>query len=580
MSNVCLASRGLVDIAKSFTNTTGMKFKESEIWGNPESLFNYNGTNNQNNNNIKTGGIEMATAKWNVENNLNGGVQPIPTTGVQTGAANNIANLWTAATMAGNRTAVGGNMGTTQVQQVQPTVGVMGQTQSASGLAPGWSAVGTTGTTVVNNGMVNTATVPASKAEVAKEAVKKLAGKLLELSRTLNPEEFNELVKLFDLADIKDEFVSKSGRQDIYLGRELLTNAINEMATVLNETEQKNATVANKLNQIVTVFNTSGDYDAANIYNLVLESIKTGAIPADIQKDPNKKSLNRVCQMAINFVSGGNNSSVQWGSSAATGVNWGTNNQVGWGNNTQQGWGNNQSQGWGASNWNTNQSQGWGGNTSWTNNNQQQTGWGSTNWGLNNNQQSGWVNNNPIQTSSNWVTMPSGNQSQVQTNPVNTNWGNNQQAGWGNSYSNTWGNNVVAGNQPTEGWGLSNTQPAGGWNQQPQTTNWGNMNNYTQQTGAWNGNNGGYDWNATTNNYGQAPMNNNWNNNQQQQGWNANITGTMMTSDGRYDWNAITNMANAVQAQQGYTNVMNNNQNNPKTYGQSYVKNGNTMCYL
>lgn len=233
-----------------------------------------------------------------------------------------------------------------QQNLVNGTQGVAGA-QNTSPLAQYMSGGQQTGTVTVaqpgvqNNGdinwgdSVNIANQPngsyvnpgqIDKVNPAKMAVKKLAGKLLKLSQELNDEEFNELVKLFDLADIKDDFVQRSGRQNSYLDRQLLVEALNQCHMVFLENNTKNANLQNQLQQMATTLNNTGIYDAANVYNFMLEAVGNSAIPMNIANDPARQHLARVIQMAVNYKNKGNN---------VGGVNWNQNNM----NSNQGGFG-------------------------------------------------------------------------------------------------------------------------------------------------------------------------------------------------------------------------------------------------
>lgn len=163
------------------------------------------------------------------------------------------------------------------------------------------------------------------KVNPAKVAIGKLAGKLLKLSQELNDEEFNELVKIFDLADLKDDFVQRSGRQNSYLDRQLLVEALNQCNMVFSENTTKNANLQNQLQQMATTLNNTGVYDAANVYNFMLEAVTSSAIPMNIGNDPARQHLARVIQMAVNYKNKGNN---------VGGINWNTQN-----NNSNNGFG-------------------------------------------------------------------------------------------------------------------------------------------------------------------------------------------------------------------------------------------------
>lgn len=387
---------------------------------------------------------------------------------------------------------VSGNttMGAAKPQQTQ---------QVASGVS-GWSKPGVannTGFTGVATGSSTTATTSASganwgtasapvnntvngnfdKSGPAKEAIKKLAGRLLEIVPKLSQDEFNELAKIYDFAEIKDEFIQRSGRQDTYLDPNTASQAANELNAVFLENNQKSADLGNSLNNIINSLNT-GNCDQSAIYNFILSAVDMGAIPSTIQNDASKSHISKVVKMALNYRNGGT-------SYGASGANWGGNQQAQ--NNNFGSFG-----GWGTTS-NNNQNNNFGG---WGSSSGRSYGGNGNSWGGNNNNQgTGWNNNNNRNSSmSAWFDTPAQNNNNNNSSP----WSNNNGNAWNNNNNNNaWNNN----NNGNGGWNNNNN------NSSPWSNNNGNVwNNNNSGNGGWNNNNNGSPW---SNNVGN---NNNGNN--------------------------------------------------------------------
>lgn len=394
---------------------------------------NVGGGNNMNNTQMKGWGTTVASGAVNASNNT---------------ASNTQAPGWT--NVGGNSQVSTANNGTTTTFT----------TNSASGA--NWGTGGAN-TTIANGNQAFDKSAP------AKEAIKKLAGRLLEIVPKLSNEEFNELAKIYDFADIKDEFIQRSGRQDTYLDNNTAAQAINELNAVFLENNQRSADMNSQLQNIANNVN-QGQCDPTAIYNFVLNAINAGAIPAMIQQDGSKSHINKVIKMALAFKNGG----TQYGMS---GANWGgsnnMNNSSGWGsfgtNNNNNGWSsNNNGGGWLSTptnnNNNNNSTGGWGAATMFNSNNNNggmNNSWGGNNWnnntnnggstllwstgGNNNNSNNGgWMNNNgggnTWGTNNNWMsTGNSGVASPWANNNNNNNGGNNSP--WMNSSSNNAFNN-------------------------------------------------------------------------------------------------------------------------------------------
>lgn len=355
MSNVVMTAKGTSSIPNhygfgSFGNTN-ISMAQSG------SLFNTDGSKNEKAEVKNIGGNNMSNM-WT-------------TTGGQTGVNHQVGNNVTPQT--------GWQIGTdtaapNQVQGFDTTTptgyNVGGQATANNGTVGNWGDAQPTQQVVVNNGQYD-------KVAAGKEAIKKLAGKLLTLVQTMNAEEFNEFVKIFDMADIKDEFLARSGRQDSYLDRQLLTEALNEANMVFTENNQKNINLTNQLSGMANTLNNTGVYDAGNVYRFLIDCVNAGAIPASIANDPMRQHLNRVIGMAMNFrnnggVSGIGASGANWGTAQAQANSWIVTATAGWGqNNATQSWG-------GTTNWNTNtNTQSYGGNV-WGNTNVNTSSWAST----------------------------------------------------------------------------------------------------------------------------------------------------------------------------------------------------------
>lgn len=305
---------------------------------------------------------------------------------------------------------------------------------------------------LVNNGQID-------KSGPAKEAIKKIAYRFLELVPRLNGEEFNELAKIFDFADIKDEFIQRSGRQDTYLDGNTAMQAINELNAVFIEGNQKSAEMSNQLNNISNELN-CGKYDASAIYSFIIAAIQSGAIPSTIQHDNTKQHINKVIKMALAYKNGG----TQYG---ASGANWGNSN-----NNNNNGWGSSGgTSGWGnSSGWSSSSSNGWGSTTNsnndWVSGPSSTQGWGTS--ATNNNSAwtsatSGWGNNSNVSSNNNtWIT---GGDVWNQNSSNNSN-------GWGGNASAPWNNNNVMNNNNSI-WG-NNNNSGDIWNQNSNNNNGAN----------------------------------------------------------------------------------------------------------
>lgn len=447
MSNVLIQGKGTSEVPSHYgfgsLGNTGIAMAQSG------SLFNTDGSRNEKAENKNLGGNIM-TNMWTtaggqtVQNQGNNAASP--KTGWQIGtdvsASNNQAQGFNTTTPAGGFNVAGGTNTNT----------------SPSGAV--WGDAPTAQTIVNQNGQYD-------KVAAGKEAIKKLAGKLLSLANNLNDEEFNEFVKIFDMADIKDEFLARSGRQNSYLDRQLLTEALNEANMVFVENNQKNNTLSGQLASMATTLNNTGAYDAGNVYKFIIDCINAGAIPSTVANDPMRQHLNRVISMAINFRNNGGITGV-----SSSGAKWGTaNNQANtWVATQTAGWGQtNMSNTWGATNWNTGNTQSYGGNA-WGNANVNTSSWAAT------------PNND-------WVSGP--------TQQGQATWGNTQM----NNGGNVWGNTQSAGAAPVQSYSTrvntgGNMQPNGGMYQDPwggqQNNGFGNTNGY-QPAGNQGG---GYSWSS------------------------------------------------------------------------------------
>lgn len=426
---------------------------------------------------------------------------------VQTNTNQGGNNMWGSG--ANNGAAVP-NMNGGWVVETNKTTGA--QANGTGAVNPAWGSVTgtqpTVGTTPTNSD-VNWGTAAApivnnngqyDKVAAAQGAIKKLAGKLLELVPKMSADEFNEFVKIFDLADIKDEFLARSGRQDSYLDRKLLVEALNEMNMVFSENNQKSSNYNTILKNMGDTLNNTGNYDAGNVYKFVLDCVSMGVLPASIQQDPMRQHLAKVVNMAFNFKNGG-------GMGSTSGANWNTGNV-----NTNT--------------WAVN-------NNPWTSNNNVNTNgvWGSTQTVQTNTWNTGYqAYTQPVTTqNSGWVSGPV-TQNNVwggsyNSNPVQTSVNN---VGFVNTNTNPWGSTNV--NTNTNPWGTPNvqTQTNDPWVSGPATQNnvWGASTQYNNNgfgststpvnTNPWgtpnNGSqigNGGYDWSKMTggNNYGASTGN-------------------------------------------------------------------------
>ena len=149
----------------------------------------------------------------------------------------------------------------------------------------------------------------------AVESIKNLAGKILDIVPNLNDDEFNNLVNIYELAGLKDEFLELSGRKNSYLDRALVTEALNEANMVFTENNTNNSNLNSTLTRMVQVLNSSGHYDARNVYDFLEKAMASGMIPQTVWNDPMRRNLARVCQMANNY----KKHTGQYGSS---GANW------------------------------------------------------------------------------------------------------------------------------------------------------------------------------------------------------------------------------------------------------------------
>ena len=135
----------------------------------------------------------------------------------------------------------------------------------------------------------------------AVESIKNLAGKILDIVPNLNDDEFNNLVNIYELAGLKDEFLELSGRKNSYLDRALVTEALNEANMVFTENNTNNSNLNSTLTRMVQVLNSSGHYDARNVYDFLEKAMASGMIPQTVWNDPMRRNLARVCQMANNY---------------------------------------------------------------------------------------------------------------------------------------------------------------------------------------------------------------------------------------------------------------------------------------
>lgn len=371
----------------SDTNING---NNNMLFGAPGSLFNLDGskpgttTNNENNNNL--GGTNMGnlTGAWTKDNGANTSYDSKNPNATDWNMSSTQSTNNTTATTTGSGFQVAGsafsaNTNATQTKNVSPSGANWGDSAPVTG-------------TFTGSGTYD-------KSGIAIQAIKDLAGKLMGITNSLNTEEFNTFVKIFDFAGLKDEFLARSGRRDSYLDRELLVQAINEANMVFNENNQKNQNIINALQNIGNTLETTGAYDAANIYKFVLDCVNSGAIPASIQNDNMRQNLNRVIRMALAYQNNGNVNGV-----SPSGANWGTGST----NNNGGAW-----NGWGDT---TNWSGAWSGNNNNNNNGGPSTS--SVNWGMNSgnsyNQSISWPNagNNNNQYTDPWVSTPGYNQGQ------------------------------------------------------------------------------------------------------------------------------------------------------------------------
>ena len=155
----------------------------------------------------------------------------------------------------------------------------------------------------------------------AVDSIKKLAGKILDIVPNLNDDEFNSLVAIYELAGLKDEFLELSGRKNSYLDRALVTEALNEANMVFTENNTNNSNLNSTLTRMVQVLNSSGHYDARNVYDFLEKAMSSGMIPQTVWNDPMRRNLARVCQMANNY----KKHTGQYGSS---GANWNRSNTI------------------------------------------------------------------------------------------------------------------------------------------------------------------------------------------------------------------------------------------------------------
>lgn len=341
------------------------------LFGAPGSLFNLDGSKPGTTNENKTGGTKMGnlTGAWTKDNGSNttyDSKNPNATDWSMSNTQTSNSNTTTTGSgfqVAGS--AFSGNTNATQTKNISPSGANWGDTAPVTNQFTGSGSY--------------------DKSGIAIQAIKDLAGKLMSITNSLNTEEFNTFVKIFDFAGLKDEFLARSGRRDSYLDRDLLIQAINEANMVFNENNQKNQNIINTLQNIGNTLDTTGVYDAANIYKFVIDCVNSGAIPASVANDNMRQNLNRVIRMALAYQNNGN------GGVSPSGANWGTNNTNSYSDTTN----------WGGA---------W---SSGNNNNNNGPNSSGINWGMNSgnnyNQTINWPsagNNNNNQYSDPWVSTP------------------------------------------------------------------------------------------------------------------------------------------------------------------------------
>lgn len=329
MSSITQVGKGLTSSIDAYSQMMAPKVGTNSQ---PLSMFNsdgtipgstvtetsrYAGTNayvenkNWNVNTNTQGGNNMAGNAWTIAGGVNSATGTNTTTGGAAWSFANTPSTTQATTVATPTTAqatvVGGGV---TPGMAQPT-----QTIATSPSGANWGT-STNPNPVVNTGNPVVAGAP-DLAAAAVQAIKNLAGKISEIVPRLNDDEFNDLVKIYELAGLKDEFLQKSGRQNSYLDRALLTEALNEVNMVFTENNTKNANVNNALTNIVNMLNTTGQYDARNIYAFIDQAMSSGMIPQTIWQDPMRQHLARVCQMAANHKRG------TAPGMSASGANWG-----------------------------------------------------------------------------------------------------------------------------------------------------------------------------------------------------------------------------------------------------------------
>lgn len=198
-------------------------------------------------------------------------------------------------------------VGTNFIQPVKTTSTVGNMNTQNNVVVPNWNEAPSAVNTMGSNG------IEIDKATPAKKAIGNIAYRLVELARNLNTEEFNELVKIFDFAGLKDEFVAKTGRQDTYLDMELAIQSVNELVAVMNEGAQRTNEQQQNLQNIINGLN-GGQYDPNVIYQFIINGVNTGMIPNTIANDISKNHLVKVINMAL---------SSRNGQVSTSGANWG-----------------------------------------------------------------------------------------------------------------------------------------------------------------------------------------------------------------------------------------------------------------
>ena len=310
-NNVKLEAVGTNTQPLSMFNSDGSVQGQKSRYAGTKSYVNNVDWNNENKNQINLGGENMKNENlWTTKGTFGSNAMP---SGV--GKAGDLPKQWSFVNGAGTAQTT-----TTQTTPVvnNSTTPTITQPVNQPVLSPSGADWGN----AVNNNQQTQQTTMVNGQPVvdlaanAIAAIKKLAGSILEIVPHLNDEKFNELVKVYEFAGLKDEFLEMSGRKNSYLDRPLLTEALNEINMVFTENNNNNANLNNTLNNIVNVLNTTGSYDARNVYDFIDLAMRSGVIPQTIWNDPMRRNLAKVCNMAANYKRA--NSGV-----GETGADWG-----------------------------------------------------------------------------------------------------------------------------------------------------------------------------------------------------------------------------------------------------------------